>query len=253
MWLYYYKINEHFLNWTRVKLLWPLFLSFFPFSLNFPLGILSNLMLIQVKVTDTSTLSNPDIFTHPPSKAVRSLKHDFECTDREHKVVVKDIFFFFLHSLNNWVLLERDDFPTEYLQRWNTQPTLASFFTRIEVHFVLKRMSRVSILACLRINTWHKEGWVRWVSQPQGQDSALGKKKKSRAQVCAQEKRRETITPRGGLKFGGMKHIDVQWNKIELPACKEAESDPLEEEGRTLLAALNCFPSSTLHEYSISS
>lgn len=52
-----------------------------------------------------------------------------------------------------------------------------------------------------------------------------------------------------------MKHIDIYWNKIDFPAYifKEAEWDSLEKDGRTLLAAFNCFPSSTLHEYSISS
>lgn len=41
-------------------------------------------------------------------------------------------------------------------------PRCCFFFTRTEVHFVLQRNCWVSILACLWINTWHKEEWVRW-------------------------------------------------------------------------------------------
>lgn len=43
-----------------------------------------------------------------------------------------------------------------------------------------------------------------------------------------------------------MKYIHVHWGKIEFLACisKETEWDSYEKDGRTLLAAFNCFPSS---------
>ena len=76
---------------------------------------------------------------------------------------------------------------------------------------------------------------------------------KSRTQVCVQERRGNYYNNVEGLIWK-MKRIDIHWNKIEFPACicKEAESDSSEKDGRALLAAFNCFPSSTLHEYSIS-
>lgn len=164
---------------------------FLSFSLNLPLKIICNqlfyLMLIQVKVTITSTLH-----VSPPS-----------CTYNERLFMVSELLFFsshrekikdrsshavkdiFSHLLDKQSFARARWLPYWIARKGETHSPRFFFYTGFEVHSVLKRKSRVRILACLWINTWLKEWQVRWAVNTEVKIPLL---EKSRTQVFVQKK-----------------------------------------------------------------